>query len=220
MARRSFRPPSGYGSVILLAVGTYVLALVATSQWMASVLLLAQTGTVWQVLRISMARPAVRRAAAVLFGLALVAAVLNLRTEGTPVGGTVFLLSSLLYLIAPYSMVRHLGHRSAVDRETMLGALAAYLLLGMAFAFAYRCLGLLLPGPFFGDAGDGTLPDCLFFSFVTLTTTGYGDLTPAGNPGQSVAVLEALAGQLFLVTAVAKVVDAWHPRGWRRSSSE
>ena len=58
----------------------------------------------------------------------------------------------------------------------------------------------------------------LFFSFVTLTTTGYGDLVPAGNPGQSLAVLEALLGQLFLVTAVGKVVSVWRPRGWRDSA--
>jgi voltage-gated potassium channel Kch len=57
----------------------------------------------------------------------------------------------------------------------------------------------------------------LFFSFITLTTTGYGNLIPATNPGQSLAVLEALTGQLFLVTAVAKVVNAWRPRGWRQS---
>ena len=61
--------------------------------------------------------------------------------------------------------------------------------------------------------GDGNIADDLFFSFVTLTTTGYGNLVPAGNPGQSMAVLEALIGQLFLVTAVAKLVTAWKPQG-------
>jgi voltage-gated potassium channel Kch len=57
----------------------------------------------------------------------------------------------------------------------------------------------------------------LFFSFVTLTTTGYGDLVPATNPGQTMAVLEAVLGQLFLVTAVAKIITAWKPKGWRAS---
>ena len=73
------------------------------------------------------------------------------------------------------------------------------------------------PGAFYGAHGDGTLADALFFSFVTLTTTGYGNLVPAGNPGQSFAVLEALIGQLFLVTMVAKLVNAWKPRGWNAS---
>jgi len=55
----------------------------------------------------------------------------------------------------------------------------------------------------------------LFFSFVTLTTTGYGNLVPATNPEQSLAVMEAVLGQLFLVTAVAKIITAWKPRRWR-----
>ena len=98
----------------------------------------------------------------------------------------------------------------------MLGALAAYLLIGMAFGFAYQCIAILQPGPLFGEAGDGDLSQALFFSFVTMTTTGYGDLVPVSNPGRSVAVLEALLGQLFLVTAVAKVVENWRPARWRR----
>ena len=90
----------------------------------------------------------------------------------------------------------------------------------MAFAFVYRFLGAVQASPFFGDEGDGTLSQGLFFSFVTLTTTGYGNLVPAGNPGQSLAVLEALLGQLFLVTAVGKLVSAWRPRGWRDSPTD
>ena len=94
----------------------------------------------------------------------------------------------------------------------MLGAIAAYLMMGMFFAFTYRALGAIQAGPFFGTSGDGTFSQDLFFSFTTLTTTGYGNLIPAGNPGQSFAVLEMLIGQLFLVTAVAKAVNAWQPQ--------
>jgi hypothetical protein len=51
----------------------------------------------------------------------------------------------------------------------------------------------------------------VFFSFTTLTTTGYGNLVPAGQPGQSLAVMEMIIGQLFLITAVGKIVSAWRP---------
>jgi hypothetical protein len=129
----------------------------------------------------------------------------------------VFLTSGVLYVVAPFSIIRHIVFRREVDRETMLGVLAAYLLFGMAFAFAYRFLAEVQGGPFFGGQGEGTIADDLFFSFVTLTTTGYGNLVPEGNPGQSIAVLEALLGQLFLVTAVAKIVSMWRPRGWNGS---
>jgi len=73
---------------------------------------------------------------------------------------------------------------------------------------------------FFGANGDGKIPQDLFFSFTTLTTTGYGNLVPAGNPGQSFAVAEMLIGQLFLVIAVAKVINAYTPLRLPRSGSQ
>jgi Ion channel len=69
-------------------------------------------------------------------------------------------------------------------------------------------------------AGEGSFSQDLFFSFTTLTTTGYGNLVPAANPGQTVAVLEMLTGQLFLVTAVAKVVSTWRPGQGLRPPTE
>jgi hypothetical protein len=72
--------------------------------------------------------------------------------------------------------------------------------------------------PFVGGDGEGTLSQDLFF--VTLTTTGYGNLVPAANPGQSLAALEALVGQLFVATAVGKVVSACGLRGWQRTAHE
>jgi Ion channel len=210
----------GYALVLLLILATYVLALVADRAWMMTVLLFVQTGTVWQTLRTSRARPSVRLAAAGVFALALVAATMNPVTRGTPLTGLAFLAASALYLVAPVSIVRDIGGRKRVDRQTMFGAVAAYLLIGMAFGFAYACVGALQPGALFGDAGDPRLAQALFFSFVTMTTVGYGDLVPATNPAQSMAVAEALIGQLFLVTAVAKVVENWRPLAWRGAAEE
>jgi hypothetical protein len=220
--RRPLRVPArhGYGLVLLLIISTYVLALIADRRWIVTVLLFVQTGTVWQVLRTSRARPGLRLAAAMVFLLALAAAASNLFVDRTPLTGLTFLAASVLYLIAPISIVRDIGLHRGVDRETLFGALAAYLLIGMAFGFGYACVAALQPGPLFGDAGDPTLPQALFFSFVTMTTTGYGDLVPATNPAQSIAVLEALIGQLFLVTAVAKVIENWRPRAWQRGAKE
>jgi hypothetical protein len=93
----------------------------------------------------------------------------------------------------------------------VLGAIAAYLLIGMFFAFAYAWLGEVQGGAFFGPDGDGTIPQDLFFSFTTITTVGFGNLVPGGNPGQTLAVFEAVIGQLFLVVALAKAVSAWRP---------
>ncbi|WP_328467711.1 potassium channel family protein [Actinoplanes sp. NBC_00393] len=207
--------------VLALIVITYVLALLTEERWMVAVLLFVQTGTVWQTLRVSGAHAGTRLVAGVVFLLALVAAGLNIFARNLPLIGWTFLAASALYLLAPFSIVRDLGRRRrGVDGQTMLGALAAYLLIGMAFAFAYECIAAIQPGPLFGERGDGSLADIMFFSFVTMTTTGYGDLVPATNPAQSIAVLEALIGQLFLVTAVAKVVENWRPRNWAAPAKE
>jgi Ion channel len=213
---RSFHSTDSYGLVMLLIVATYVLATTLSPRWGATVLLAAQIATVWLALRTSQARRGLRLVAAGLFALAGVAAVANLVAPSErSLEPVVFVAAGVLYLVAPFSIIRHIVYRRAVDQETMLGALATYLFIGMAFAFVYRFLGAVQASTFFGAEGDGTLSQDLFFSFVTLTTTGYGNLVPAGNPGQSLAVLEALLGQLFLVTAVGKLVSAWRPRRWQ-----
>jgi hypothetical protein len=65
--------------------------------------------------------------------------------------------------------------------------------------------------PFFGTGVSLDHGDILFFSFTTLTTTGYGNLVPAGQPGRMFAGLEMLMGQIFLVTLVAGLVSLWRP---------
>jgi ion channel len=204
-----------YGLLILLILGTYALAVSTSGSWSASAVLFAQIGTVELALRTSKVRRGMRLAAAVLLALAGIGAVVKLFVEGNA-GLEVFvaLAGGVLYFIAPFSIARHIAFRPTVDRETMLGAVAAYLCIGIAFALIYQAFGAIQASPFFGPQGDGTISDDLFFSFVTLTTTGYGNLVPSQNPGQSLAVMEALVGQLFLVTAVAKIVTAWRPRGW------
>jgi hypothetical protein len=186
----------------------------------ASIVLTVQLATVWFTLRTSQARLLVRRLADVVLCLAGAVAIASFfaHNPGDQLGG-VFAVSCLLYLIAPFSIVRHLVQRREIDRETLLGAVAAYLLIGMFFAFAYKAASELGSVPFFGTAGHGTLSQDLFFSFVTMTTVGYGNLVPAANPGQTFAVVEALVGQLFLVVAVGKTISSLRPRRGQRPGS-
>ena len=211
--RRSFVEADSYGFVLLLVMVTYTVSVSITQTWATSIVLTVQVATVWFTLRTSQARPAVRRVADILLYFAAATAVVSffLHRTGVERGG-VFVVCSLLYLIAPFSIVRHLMLRREIDTETLLGAITAYLLIGMFFAFAYKAIGELGSVPFYGTAGPGSLSQDLFFSFVTMTTVGYGDLVPAANPGQSLAVLEALIGQLFLVVAVGKIISSYQPR--------
>jgi Ion channel len=204
--------PNSYGSVLLLILFTYGFSVGVTASWAASLVITVQIATVWAVLHVSGARRPVRRIAGVLLLISAIAALVNLFVgRETASAGVAAFMSAVLYLIAPFSITRSLVVRREVDLQTVLGAIDIYLLVGMLFAFVYRFLGVVQSSAFFGAAGDGKFPQDLFFSFTTLTTTGYGNLVPAGNPGQTFAVAEMLVGQLFLVTAVAKVISAFTP---------
>lgn len=201
-----------YGFVLLLIITSYILSVSVDSDWGASAVVFIQIVTVWFALRTSQARRPVRRAAFMLMVLAGAAALLNL---GEPDISRQFLfaLGSILYFIAPFAIIRHLLGRSGVDQETMLGAISAYLLFGMFYAFFYMELSTVNDGLFFaGQVTRTRMEQVLFFSFTTLTTTGYGNLVPDGNPGQTLAVSEMILGQLFLITAMGKIVTEWRPR--------
>jgi hypothetical protein len=203
--------PRSFGSVFVLILVTYVLTVSLHDEWARSLVLFVQIATVRLALRVSRARRPVRVVADVMLVLASLLAVANLAgVRGDGVTTVIFVTSSLLYFIAPLSILRHLLEGQEVDLEVVLGAVDAYLLIGMFFAFTYLALGAV-QDPFFQTGVDSTPADAMFFSFTTLTTTGYGNLVPAANPGQSLAVLEMLIGQLFLISAVAKVINLWQP---------
>lgn len=207
----------GYGVVLALIAVTYAasVSLTSSTSWTAVVLVL-QVVVVLIVLRVSHARRAVSAIGDITVVTALVVAVVTLITKPESHAGSagqsptliaLLVVSALLYGIAPVSILRHQLTRPTIDGQTLLAAIAAYLMIGMFFAFSYRAIAEVQTTPFFGSNGVGTVADDLFFSFVTLTTTGYGNLVPAVNPGQTFAVCEAIIGQLFLVTAVAKIVN-------------
>ena len=88
------------------------------------------------------------------------------------------------------------------------GAVAAYLLLGLAWALAYELVALLASGAFSGAGlGGAERPSFVYFSFVTLTTVGYGDVTPVHPVARSLAVAEALTGQLYPAILLARLVS-------------
>jgi len=213
-----FVSADSYGLVLVLVVLTYLVSVCFQAGWAQSVVLAIQLVTVWLTYRTAGAALSARIMTLLVTGAVAVVALVNLFiTISSAALSVAFVVSALLYLVAPFAVVRDIATRRDVDQEAVLGAIAAYLIVGMCFAFTYRAVGAVQPTPFFGTAGVGDMSDALFFSFVTLTTTGYGNLVPASNPGQSLAVMEAVLGQLFLVTAVAKIITAWKPRRWRSS---
>jgi len=127
----------------------------------------------------------------------------------------VLLTWSVLMLLVPFAILRKIGkefEEEGVDLEVVLGALCAYLFIGAYFAFLYDVMARLSESPFFAQPGADSKLNYLYFSFVTLTTTGYGDISPAFGPGRMIAVTEAVIGQLYLVSVVAIVVSAFGKR--------
>ena len=130
------RAADSYGLVLIFIIVSYALAVSLHGKWAQSVVLFAQIVTVWFALRTSDARRRVLMLAGGLLLVAGVVAIIGLFTGTAHHPLTlVFVVSCLLYTIAPISIVRHIAFRPQVDQETMLGALCAYLFIGMAFAF-------------------------------------------------------------------------------------
>jgi voltage-gated potassium channel Kch len=114
----------------------------------------------------------------------------------------------VLALCFPAILRRAFSHRK-VTLNTVAASLAAYLLLGLIFTSLYRFVNIV-DGPFFTQ-GSVNAFIYEYFSYVTLTTVGYGDYTAAANSGRTLAMVEALMGQVFLVTIVALVVSTLGP---------
>jgi len=155
------------------------------------------------------ARPGVIRAAIVTAALVILASVVE-ALNGNIDGGATRLANALLVMLAPpaiiIGVVRTLRARQAVTLEAVFGVLCVYILLGMFFAFVYGAINNIGGGAFFAGGQQATVARCLYFSFTTLTTVGYGDLTASSNLGHTLSVSEALLGQIYLVTVVSLLV--------------
>jgi voltage-gated potassium channel Kch len=159
----------------------------------------------------------ISRARHVWFALALVVVVadlcavagLSLMAHHSQAAGIMAALSVCLVLGTPVMVLRDIANGRIVSTNSVLGAACAYLLFGVCFALIFGTIGAFTPGGFFESEAAGSASNYLFFSFTTLTTVGYGNLIPATSLGQSLAMTEALAGQIFLVVIVARLVSLW-----------
>jgi hypothetical protein len=145
-----------------------------------------------------------------LIGACVALAPLVLLVNSASIVGLTYLLPIALLVTAtlPVTLSRVLQHRR-VTYETVLGALCAYVLIGLLFAFVYLAVNDLRDGSFFAQPGPHSQGEFLYFSFVALTTLGFGDLTPSVGLPQALTVLEALLGNIFLLTLVARLVTLW-----------
>jgi hypothetical protein len=125
--------------------------------------------------------------------------------------GTSRAMNALLVSLGPpavgLGVVRTLRTRGEVTLEAVTGVLCFYILLGMVFAFVFGTVDKWGGDPFFAQDVPATVSRCLYFSFTTLSTVGYGDLTARSDLGHTLSVSEALLGQVYLVTVVSVIVS-------------
>ena len=206
-----------FGLVLLFLLMTFVfMASGITGSWVRVVTVALQGLTLLAALRASEVRRRTFRIAALVALVAFVSSLVSVAISSShDTTAAFFALHILIVAGAPIAIGRALWRRPVVDIHTVLGAICVYVLVGMLFAFLYSAVGYFGTDAFFVQTNDATTSEYLYFSFVTLTTVGYGDFTAAEGLGRSLASLEGLVGQVYLVTVVAILVSRMAPRASR-----
>ena len=178
-------------------------------------------------------RPGVR---ALAFSCLLVIGIWSLRGSGRPFSVGIALmiagivlnvlavnLSSPVYLYASFAALfgflliaisftlKQIAMETDISPNRLVGAICVYLLLGLIWAFAYTMLEMISPGSFGGFTplqGRGWDSEWVYFSFVTMTTLGYGDILPISATARVLAYMQAVFGQLYVAILVAGLVSA------------
>ncbi|MFL5898375.1 MAG: ion channel [Solirubrobacterales bacterium] len=209
---RAERMRDAFGLVLILVLLTYVLtSLLGNHSWSAVILCIATSGTSIVALASSHAEARFARLALWLSALTILLAVI-----GAASGERIWLnLASIVQItllaVAMAAVLRRVVTTAEVGSRTILGAISVYTVLGILFTFLYGTIDRIQGGPFFEGHPHPDGSDFVFFSYTTLTTTGYGNLVPGGQPGRMVSGLEMMIGQIFLVTLVAGLVSLWRP---------
>jgi hypothetical protein len=196
-----------YGLVLILILGGYVLSGVEQSR-----LLIAVNSFLWVALLLtSLWSPGVpkrlRRIGSVATILVLVTTLSLGLISSELADGWRLILLGIAQFAALLAILNRVSRHRKVTFQTVMGGVAAYALIAFVMAALFHGMDLLTETTFLnGVVANG---DYVYFSFVTLTTVGYGDITAATNVAKRLAVVEAFVGQVFLVALVARLVSLW-----------
>ena len=212
LAEHGFTPKRhGYGLLLILILSSLIFQIATTGGELVHVVtVLLQGGTFLAALWISQARTRLLRIGSVIVVLVTLGSAISFAAAGNFDEAGARVTSLVLAILAPVAIVHGLvslfREQGRVTVQTMFGGLCVYLLIGLIFAFVYGLIDEVAAQPMFAQVNHGTSSDYLYFSVVTQTTTGYGDLTAGSDLGRSFAITEALIGQIYMVTVVALIV--------------
>jgi hypothetical protein len=201
--------PRRYGLLLATLIAVYLLSALLASGW--------QTQAVQQVLVVAVTLLALRdtdfpyhKAARWATVVGSVLAVALVASWHSPVArGTASIWTGILLLATVVIIVDRVLKMDTVTLQSIYAALSAYILIGLMFAAFFGAIDGLGGTDFFVNSEPANIRTYQYFSFATLTTLGYGDFTAGGSFGRAVAVLEAITGQIFLATLVARLVSAY-----------
>jgi hypothetical protein len=122
-------------------------------------------------------------------------------------------LDAIVYAIAVIYLLRYVFEPEVMTADRLWGAAASYLMIGVLWSFIYAIVDREAPASFAirGETQPMELIDLLYFSFSTLTSTGFGDIVPLSRIAKTVSVLEVILGQLILAILIAKLVGIYPP---------
>ena len=206
MIRNALAREDDFGVAIVLILLTIIVFSSAQGAWGQFVSVALSGGTLLFVLHTAGAHRRAFRASAVVVIIAVLGAGVAVLLGEAVATATAGLIGLLLAVVAPIVILRRIIHSPTITIRLILGALAIYLLLGLAYAYLFPLVATLTHEPFFVQTTAPNASDFIYFSYTTLATIGYGDYTAATSLGRMVAVSEGLIGQLYLVSAVALLV--------------
>lgn len=151
--------------------------------------------------------------------------VVYLLTGNAIVGDLFFISYGIFYVYTIAHMLNYVLEAGAVTSDKICAAISVYILIGLLWASAYVLIDHLHPGSFaYNGTSSPTNPlepmKLLYFSFITLTTTGYGDIVPVTPRAQSLAILEQLAATFYLAILIARLTGLYRGPGNRGSDQD
>ncbi|MDH4112412.1 MAG: potassium channel family protein [Actinomycetota bacterium] len=207
--RERWGGPDRYGVLLILILSTIVAAVVLVDGRWERLVAVAMVGAMLLfALRTSQASKGLQRSAIVAVPVCIAATVFATAGGGdsASVRTGISVLMTLLLLAVLLAIVRRLSTHLTISWNTILGALCVYLVFGMTFSSAFAVAGHVQDGPLFVQQAGFTNADTIYFSLVTLTTVGFGDLTMRTDVTRIMAAMEALLGQIYLITAVGVLI--------------
>jgi voltage-gated potassium channel len=186
------------------------------SQWQRLVYLGLTLAVLVAGIRLSWFVPRTRLATLLLAVPAIVAAALNASASKSPWEAFLLAFAASFLILMTVRLLRKIVNDTVVTADTLYGAACIYLLIGITWALVYFVISRLEPGAFYVNATRsadliGGWPSYVYFSFVTLSTVGYGDITPATQLVRSVVILQVITGVFYVAVLIGRLVDLYRP---------